>query len=187
MAATWHFGTGQVIAAAFAADESHALSLARLIAQPPADSRLKISWVSGPTMRVTIDAIDGQNYLNNLNLSLQIDPSLAPQPMPQSAPGTYQLTLPARRNPAIAIIRHDNQIIARTAIPGWYAPEFSAVGNDHAALESLARQTGGRIITPDDHGPIQFNWPGQEVRLTPWLAMAGAVFIAAGLFCWKRN
>jgi hypothetical protein len=104
--------------------------------------------------------------------------------IPQVAPGRYELTLPAPRTPAFAAV-HLDRVIDRAAIPGRYAPEFDAIGNDYDAMRRLAAQTGGRVIDPAWNKPLDLTFPVHEVPLTPWLTLAGGVVLLAALARWR--
>jgi hypothetical protein len=187
LAAMWHFGDGQVVAAAFAANQTEATALADLVAQPPRDPRLKVSWQSGPTIHVAVDAVDGSRYLNDLDLRIAIwdQSSVTRQSIPQTGPGRYELSLAAPGRPAIATVLQGGRIIDRAALAGGYAPEFAAIGEDRAALQALADSSGGKLIAPTQTTPIDFNWPPVPHPLTPWLSGAGAILLAAGLVAMK--
>jgi hypothetical protein len=184
LAALWRVGLGQVMAVSFAADSSLADSLSHLIAEPPRDPRLKITWRADKNLTVTVDAIDGTKYLNNLNLKFQI--SNLNFDVSQTAPGYYSLSIPAPREPTIAILQLDNHVIDRFAAPGRYAPEFDSIGLNLSNLTTLANDTGGQVIAPPQTTPIQFSWPHRQIDLTSPLAISGAICLAAALLIWKK-
>jgi hypothetical protein len=188
LAAQWQFGAGRVLAVGFDAI-TQADALANLIAQLPRDPRLNVSWDTGRELRVSVDAVDGKKYLNDLPLTLEIWDQISPasqQAIPQTGPGLYELTVPTPRQPAIATVKLDGRWIDRLALAGRYAPEFDAVGEDRAALEALAAHTGGQLIPPSQTTPIEFHFPLKAHPLDFWLAAAGAVLIGLGLIAWKR-
>jgi hypothetical protein len=183
LAAKWRFGAGQVLAAAFAAGPTQATALADLIAQPPSDPRLKVSWQTTPAINVTVDAVDGKRYLNDLDLQIEIwdQSSATRETIAQTGPGRYELSLPQSARPAVATVRQGDRILARHALAGRYTLEFAAIGEDRGALQSLANTTGGRVIPPDQDTPIDFNWPLIPHPLTPWFSGAAAILLLAGL------
>ncbi|MGH7214935.1 MAG: hypothetical protein ACREIT_09245, partial [Tepidisphaeraceae bacterium] len=193
MAAAWSVGAGQVAAAAFGANVAETTALAELVAAPPRDPRLKVTWESGPQLRVTLDAVDEQRYLNGLAATLEImaqDTSVTPtlpatQPVPQTAPGRYELWTSAPRAPSFAALRVGGRVVARAAVAGRYAPEFDAIGTDYVALRELARRSGGEVIEPTRTSPINFRWPPRRVALTSYLAITGASLVAAALAWWR--
>ncbi len=184
LAAQWQVGAGQVIAAAFPADSREVQAIAKLVEKPPRDPRFSIGIDAGSELRVSIDAIDGGRYLNGLSLSLEIS-GAAPQTIPQTAPGRYELTIPALRHPVFAAVRRDGAILRRIAVAGRYAPEFDAIGNNRARMEELARRSGGQVILPNHEGAIRISWPKDRVPLVSWLSAIGVLFIAAGLIRWR--
>jgi hypothetical protein len=189
--ARWQVGSGSVIAAAFAATPAEAAALADLVAKPPRDPRYRVTWDAGPKLHVTVDAIDGTTYLNDQVLVLELADADSPattlhrQPVPQTAPGRYELSAPAPRSPAFAAVRLGSRILDRIALAGRYAPEFDAIGNDHDALRELARRSGGEAIDARRTKAIDFHWPRRDLPLTTWLAAAAALMIAAGLWWWR--
>jgi hypothetical protein len=107
--------------------------------------------------------------------------------IPQTAPGTYTLSLPAPAAPSLATIAIEGRTIARHAIAGRYAREFYPVGNDRAAMHTLAARTGGEVNEPSDDRPIDFHWPRRTLPLAPWLAALGVVLLAGALIHWRRG
>ena len=188
LAARWQQGLGRVAAVAFAPTSAEAEAIARLVEQRPADPRLRVTWDAASMLRVTIDAMDGQTYLNGLRMELEIAEEAAAArrvAIPQVAPGRYDLTIESPRRPAVATVWHEGRAEDRTAIAGRYAPEFDAIGNDRATLARLAARTSGRIVEPGSAKPIEFNWPRQRIALMPWLSAAGFLLMGAGLLWWR--
>jgi hypothetical protein len=183
MAASWRVGSGTVTAIAFSPTSDIADALARLIAQPSRDPRFTTHCDPGAQLHITVDAADKGGYLNDLDISAEISEGADVQthPLPQSAPGEYEISLPAPRRPAIVTLRNQQHIIDRIAVAGRYAPEFDALGNNHATMRRLADQTGGAVIWPDDHHPIDFHWPRRDAPLTSWLSAAGALLVIFAL------
>ncbi|HEY7120667.1 MAG TPA: vWA domain-containing protein [Tepidisphaeraceae bacterium] len=199
LAARWSVGAeGTVIACGFAPDAAELEAMAKLAARPPRDPRFKVTWeTAGPRLGVRVDAADaGGRYLNDLRLRLAIsgeeDGSAAPpvvHEIPQTAPGRYELTLPpGPRARSFATLREGaggGRVIDRVAVAGRYAPEFDAIGNDYDAMHALAHRTGGAVIDRAWTKPIDLPLPRREVDLTAWLALAGALALAAGLARWR--
>lgn len=190
--ASWRFGAGEVAAVAFAASTAETVALANLIARPPRDPRFHVAWDAGRQLRVTVDAIDGKLFLNDQSLTLElVDAQEATTPttriLPQTGPGMYQLALPAPRHPIFASVRHNGRLLDQIAVAGRYAPEFDAIGNDHAAMHELANRTGGQVIDLRQSKPIDFHWPRRDLPLGSWLAGVGALFIALGLVRWRMQ
>jgi hypothetical protein len=188
VAANWHIGSGTVTAVAFTPDPNHIALLADLIGQRPHDPRFNVSWEESGKLRVTVDAIDGRTFLNNLNLELRLETSGTQQsfPLAQTAPGRYELQIDSPRANTIAGVAVGREIIARRAVAGRYPPEFEAIGNYHTLMQTLAAQTGGDVITPDHRGPIDIHWPAARMKLAPWLIFAGCVALATGLVITRR-
>jgi hypothetical protein len=188
--ATWNAGEGHVAATAFDAGNEQIESLAELVAQPPRDPRFAAIWQVGPVLGVSIEAIDGKKYLNNLPMTIRFLPTSGPgsiieQPVPQVEPGRYSVDVGAPRAPAIAEVAVGGNVIDRIAVAGRYAPEFDGIGNDHAAMRLLADRTGGDVISPAMARVIDFKWPRRMVPMASWFAGLGALLAAAGLICWR--
>lgn len=193
MAARWRMGTGEVLAAAFAADTTQALAMADLIAQAPRDPRLRISWDSGSVPGVRLDAVDNaeHRYLNNLEVTLELrgptgaDEAPRVLSVPQTAPGHYELEFEAPGAPCWAFLRQAGQLIDKMAVAGRHAAEFDAIGNNHKTLRELAARSGGSVIDIRQTSPIDFRWPERQVELETLMAAGGALFIAVGLLVWR--
>jgi hypothetical protein len=183
LAAHWRVGAGQVAAAAFAPTPPEVEALTTMIDAPPRDPRFAVSYTAGSQLDISIDAVDAGKYLNDLNVTLDVlDQSRQRRiSLLQTAPGRYEISLPAPRSPMAQIVRVNDQIIQRFAAPARYAAEFDAIGNDHAAMQSLADHSGGAVIPATQTTPIEFHRPTRRVPLISSLAALGAALIAAGL------
>lgn len=192
MIARWQFGAGRVMAAAYPMQANRAAALAELIEAQPADPRFTVSWDTADRLRVEVDAVDAQGYLNDLQLNLKLADADAPAnvriiPLQQIAPGRYAADQPSPRQPAIASVRLGSQILSRRALAGRYAPEFERIGIDRTPLADLAGRTGGRLIEPEDQRPINLPQVDRWRDLTTACALAGAGLLAAGLIIWRRR
>lgn len=184
MGAEWNVGDGRVMAAAFSPSPAATEVLAARIAAPPRDPRFHVTWETESLLRVTIDAIDGKTYLNGQ--VMEIDLGGSTHPIPETAPGRYELEIEAPRSPAIATLRAGGRVLERIALAGRYAPEFDAIGNDLPAMRDLASRSGGAVIPPNQGTPIDIHWPPQRVSMVPAMAIAGAFFIGLGLVMNRR-
>jgi len=187
MAARWNVGEGEVLAAAFDPPPAIAARLADLVSRPPRDPRFHVTWHTGPLLRAMVDAIGENDYLNGRRVTLEVSSAAdaVDRLMPQTAPGRYELAVPAPRSPGVATVRVDGRVVSRKAVAGRYAPEFEALGNDHAAMRELASLSGGQVIAPDFARPLDIRWPRHPLPLSSWLAAAGALFISLGLAWWR--
>lgn len=192
-AAEWAAGEGRVAAAAFRATPQDAEPFMRLVARPPRDPRLRITWDAGARLRVSVDAVDAQSGpLNGLPLMLERRDATGGEagaattmPIPQTAPGRYELTIESPRRATFATLRHAQLAVERIALAGRYAPEFDRVGNDRAAMRELAARTGGSVTEPTE--ARQFRLPLSEnvFRLASPLAVAAAACLALALLWWR--
>lgn len=192
MAARWMLGNGMVVATAFATPTDMGAALALKTARPPRDPRFSVVWLDPARPRVVVDAIEDGRFLNDLPLVLQLaaqsgsagDQSL---PIGQTAPGRYELSIEAPRNPTFATVTLGQTVMDRTALPTRYAAEYEHIGNNLPAMAELARRTDGAIVPPTQNTPVNFRFPPSTIPLLPWIAAAVAALVAAGLVFWRRN
>ena len=191
MIARWQFGSGTVVAAAMQSPPSLGSALADVTARPPRDPRFAVTWTTDETLMASVQAIENKTYLNSLPLVLQLihqdgsTPTVEEHPLQQTAPGRYDISLPAPRTPVFAILRLRDNIVDRMPVAGRYAPEFDAIGNNRGAMNELAKRTGGQVIEPNQIAPIQFHLPLHEISLVTFLSAVAAALMAAALVLWK--
>ncbi|MEA2736038.1 MAG: hypothetical protein QOE14_2489, partial [Humisphaera sp.] len=187
--AAWNVGAGAVISAAFSPSPAIAESLADRVATPPRNPHFRVTHDATRELRVTLDASSDTAYLNGLaprlELSLDATRSSDGVAMTQTAPGRYEASVAAPSRPMFASVWLNGRLLDRFAVAGRYTPEFEAIGNDLAAMNSIARATGGAVIDPGNIAPLQFGWPTRPIALAPYLAAAGAAFLLAGLVRWR--
>ncbi|MEA2708510.1 MAG: hypothetical protein QOF78_1111 [Phycisphaerales bacterium] len=188
--AAWNVGAGAVISAAFTPAGSIVEGLAERVATPPRDPRLRVTHDAARELRVTLDASSSESgYLNGLAPRLELSPDATRSSdaitMTQTAPGRYEIAIPAPPHPTFASVWLNGRLLDRFAVAGRYTPEFEAIGNDRPAMDSLARATGGAVIDPGNIAPLQFRWPTRPIALAPYLAAVGAAFVLVGLVRWR--
>ena len=200
LAAVWQAGEGRVAAAAFTLTDDERSRFVDTVARPPHDPRFSIRWsTQGDEIRVRVDAIGTDStsqpgYLNGLAITLDrsagspaaastlpTSDTGAHQRLQQTAPGRYELTIPASGVATVVTLRQGGEAIDRIALPGRYAPEFDEIGINRAALDQLASQTGGRVIEADEDRRITFPHSWQAISLSPWLAGAAAMLLLVTL------
>jgi hypothetical protein len=191
LGARWTIGAeGMVAAFGFSPTPAELDAIATRLARPPRDPRFTVTWDAGAKLRVRVDATTStasNANANGLALRLELTPpdgKSTTHDIPQTAPGRYEIRLPAPRTPTFAAVRSDH-LIDRAALPGRYAPEFDAIGNDYDAMRRLATQTGGRVIDPAWTKPLDIRFPTRGVALTMWLALAAGLLLAAALARWR--
>lgn len=190
MIARWQLGAGQVVATAFAMTPSDAARLADTIALPPRDPRFSVTIDSGNRLRVRVRAADGESHLNGLELQARLTMADTGQsnvtPIPQVAPGRYELDLPAPRQSVIVTVLHEGRPLDQAAIAGRYPPEFDGIGFDQERAAELATRTGGRLIAPEESGPIDLPMRIESRPIAGILTFAGLLLCAAALITGKR-
>jgi hypothetical protein len=185
MSAQWSFGAGQVIACAFETKSNELYAMADLVAARPRDPRFTVTCSDERALRVSISAVDGNRFMNGLHLTAGVGDA-SPAPIPQVGPGEYSIELPSSKSPSFVTLRRDNTILDRIAVGGRYAAEFDRIGTNRQALSLLANRTAGAVIEPSDHRRIHLPDPTRQISMAPFLAVAAAICIAAGLICLRR-
>ncbi len=187
-AASWNAGAGNVLGIAFQADADFVGEMAQTIARPPVDPRLRLTWQTGRPARLTIEARDGQRWMNDLKiaLSLSTDDGAKVVPADQTAPGRYEAVFEPPSRPTLAMVAVGGEILARHEIAGRYSAEFEHPGVDRASLEQLALRTGGLVIEPSKTTPIDFHFPVEDMPLGYWLSGLGALLAGIGLLRARR-
>jgi hypothetical protein len=187
LAAWWQVGNGRVAALAFdpmGHDQPMLDLMDATLTRPPRDDRFTIHW-SEQAGQVTVQIVadDKGKPFNDAALSLL---GTVSEPIPQIAPGEYALTFDAPRQAMVVAIAFNGNVIDRHALAGHYPAEFSAIGNNYANLHQLAKQTGGRLIGPADHSPIDLPRHLADISLTPLLCILAAGSIAGALLIMRR-
>jgi hypothetical protein len=192
LAARQSMGAGEVLATAFAPSADELEAIATRLARPPRDPRFTITWTAQSTLVVRADVAprsESSADRNGLALTLTIRPesggegqSLA---IPQTAPGRYEVTVDAPRVPSFAAVTLAGQALDQTPLPGRYAAEFDAVGNDYDAMKRLAERTRGGVVTSAHASQLTLPTPQAELSLTPHLALASAGLLAMALARWR--
>lgn len=161
-------GLGRIVTLAFEPDETLLKEIIAAIERTPSDDRIRPEMIGD---RLVVRASDG-TPLNQLDLKLVVDDRT--RKLEQVAPGRYEVALDRSSRPRVGRILLGDGEVGRVAIPARHAAEFDAVGNDHAGLESLAKQSGGEVKSFDSDGRIEFRSKSRMVRLD-------AVFLLFGL------
>ncbi len=189
MAATWRFGRGTVTAVAFSPDVQPVMDLADQTALKPRDPRYSVTWTTGANVSADVVAADEHRPLNDLHFTLDLtgDDGTRSVDIQQTGPGHYAGSLAASAQPSIATLSCSGLIVDRIAVPGCYAPEFTAIGNNHDNMQKLADQSGGEVIWPGDNGKLAFNWPPRDVPLAPTFSGMAVALIAAALLRARQN
>ncbi len=191
----WRVGAGQVTAFGFSPDEVLANELAGLVRTPARDPRLKVEWTIGSTVGVSVRGIANGRFVNGLALSLDLQ-AMADAPsdgrptgmaLKQTAPGEYDVRFDAPERDTLATVRLGHATVDRRVIPARYPREYDRIGNDHAAMSTLAGQTGGRVIGVREISPLDPPLRHHRIGLDAWLAALGALSLAGGTLLLVRR
>jgi hypothetical protein len=191
MAAQWPYGAGAVLSAAYAGHRDVVQLLAMRMRRAPRDPRFLIQIDPAPDLTISVDAHDQGRFLNQVPLSVELlptdgSPVNAPRlPLDQVGPGQYRATLEPPSSPVIAVIRHQDGILARLPVAGRYAPEFAAIGNDYTAMKTLADRSGGAVISPAQAAPLDLPAAVRPVDLTTPFLVAAAALLSLALLRWR--
>jgi uncharacterized membrane protein len=168
----------------------------------------------GASVRVQVRARDAKyQALDNAAVTLKVTRAGAPveeAPITLTAeastsePGLYEASYIPRESGGYrleAAVANDSGAAAGTAATGWTsdlaAAEFRDLKPNRALMEQLARQTGGRVLTPEELDTFARDLPAQRAPVTeswtrplwhtPWMFLfALACFVGEwGLRRWK--
>ncbi|MEZ0267091.1 MAG: VWA domain-containing protein, partial [Phycisphaerae bacterium] len=192
LAARQSVGAGEVLATAFTPTPDELEAIAARLARPPRDPRFTITWDAGSRLTVRVDVAprsEGSADTNGLAPTLSIRPESGSEiqslAIPQTAPGRYEVAVDAPRLPSFAAVSLAGQTLDQTPLPGRYAAEFDAVGNDYDAMKRLAEGTGGEVVTSVNASLLKLPTPRTELSLTPHLALASVGLLALSLARWR--
>jgi Mg-chelatase subunit ChlD len=163
--------------------------------RPPEDPNRQVTVkIEGDRARITLDAQTGaelpdRHYLNFLPTeAVLVEPSGAQQrlPLPQVAPGRYEATVPVQADGVYTLTatQTDPTTGERSVQSGGfvvpYSPEYGLTGTDQNLLESLARRTGGKLISdPSEAFTHTLPSVGAPRPLWPLLMIALAILVVA--------
>lgn len=191
LAGRWNIGSGEVVACGFVPTAQEWEALAALVARPPRDPRFAIRWEAAQRLKVRVDATRDGAAWNGLEFEVEVvgeeGPVRAARKVPQTAPGRYELSLPAPRERGFATLRQAGKVLDRIPVAARYAPEFDAVGNDYEAMRALAQRTGGLVVDSSVHRGLELPFPPREVAVSRWMGLAGAVFMMLALAWWRMG
>ena len=149
--------------------------------------------IEGDKARLTLDAQTGaeqsdRQYLNFLpSQAVVVDPGggQTSVDLPQIAPGRYEATVPVHADGVYTLTATQtedsgNQAVVSSGFVVPYSPEYGLSNTDQAALDALARHTGGKL-TSDPNEAFVHTLPsvGAPHPLWPWLLAAVAILLVA--------
>jgi Mg-chelatase subunit ChlD/uncharacterized membrane protein len=201
----WQYGLGRVMAWTSDAKNTWAANwlewpefgrfwaqLVQRTDRPPEDPNRQISVnVQGNQAQITLDAQSGtdpsdRQYLNFLpTQAIVVDPTggQTTLPLPQVAPGRYQATIPVQSDGVYTLTATQTDANGDAAVQASgfvvpYSPEYALTNTDQTLMESLARRTGGRLISdPGDAFGHTLPSVGAPRPLWPWLMALVALLL----------
>jgi hypothetical protein len=163
--------------------------------RPPEDPNRQITVnVDGAQAQITLDAQTGadqadRHYLNYQSTqAVLVDPSGAQSTlqMPQVAPGRYQATVPVQSDGVYTLTATQTdpntgeQAVQSSGFVVPYSPEYGLTSTDQSLLQTIARHTGGGLITdPNDAFAHTLPSVGAPQPLWPLLLLLTAVLLVA--------
>lgn len=161
-------------APALAADGAFSSSLLRVLRwlQLRPGSHDTTVTAEGGQLFVTVDAVEGGEYLNNRNLTARFGGNLTE--LNQVGPGRYEGVLPAGGQGTL-LVTDGNDIVARESISRAGA-EFNR-GTGEALLAQLSSRSGGNVLASLDGYQPDLGTRGRPVWHWPLLA-AFLLFLA---------
>ncbi len=162
--------------------------------RPPEDPNRQVTVkIEGDHARITLDAQTGaelpdRHYLNFLPTeAVLVEPSGAEQrvPLPQVAPGRYEASVPVEADGVYTLTATQIEPTGERSIQSGgfvvpYSPEYGLTGTDQNLLESLARRTGGKLISdPSEAFTHTLPSVGAPRPLWPLLMVALAILVVA--------
>ncbi len=150
-------------------------TVARWLEIPETPYALSVSPDGG---LVTVDAVEGNQYRNNLALQVRVgSETIALQ---QTAPGRYEAALPKNAEGSLALLSR-GVLLERRSLSSQNR-ELETTGGV-ALLRQIASATGGRFLEN-----LEGYIPAQQVSrlsLAPWLALLALLILVTEL-AWRR-
>lgn len=134
----------------------------------------------GAEMVVTVDAVEGGDYVNNARIEARHDGRL--MFLEQVAPGRYSGRLPWTGGTGEVVLVSEGEVVARTRALGP-DPEYADV-DGAALLTNVALRSGGRVVQPGELYEAQL--ATDRRHLWPYLAVAGLALFMLELV-WRRR
>ncbi len=127
----------------------------------------------GDELGISVTAAQAGSALNGLRLAVDVaaDGLVRKGECRQTAPGRYEANVPCPPRAAAAVaVRSDGATVWRGSAASLYPPEYRRLGADRAALERLARLTGGRAVAAEKvQQSLAESYRRRLTDLWPWL------------------
>ncbi|MBV9582690.1 MAG: VWA domain-containing protein [Chloroflexi bacterium] len=204
----WQYGLGRVMA--WTSDATNVWSanwldwpdfskfwaqLVKRVDRPPEDPNRQVSVsIDGSQARITLDAQTGSDQADRHYLNFQptqaviVDPTGAQSTvqLPQVAPGRYEASVPVQSDGVYTLTATQDdpttgeQAVESSGFVVPYSPEYGLTDTDQSLLQSIARHTGGGVITdPGDAFAHTLPAVGAPQPLWPVLLLLAAMLLVA--------
>ncbi|MBV9324896.1 MAG: VWA domain-containing protein [Chloroflexi bacterium] len=169
--------------------------LVKRVDRPPEDPNRQVTVsIDGDQARITLDAQTGaeqpdRHYLNfQPTQAVIVDPNGAQSTvqLPQVAPGRYEASLPVQSDGVYTLTATQtdsttgDQAVVSSGFVVPYSPEYGLTGTDQTLLQTIARRTGGGLISdPNDAFAHSLPSVGAPQPLWPLLLLLTAILLVA--------
>jgi len=169
--------------------------LVKRVDRPPEDPNRQVTVsIDGDQARITLDAQTGaeqpdRHYLNfQPTQAVIVDPHGAQSTvqLPQVAPGRYEASLPVQSDGVYTLTATQtdsttgDQAVVSSGFVVPYSPEYGLTGTDQTLLQTIARRTGGGLISdPNDAFAHSLPSVGAPQPLWPLLLLLTAILLVA--------
>jgi Mg-chelatase subunit ChlD/uncharacterized membrane protein len=167
--------------------------LVKRVDRPPEDPNRQITVsIDGDQARITLDAQTGaeqpdRHYLNfQPTQAVLVDPNGAQSTiqLPQVAPGRYEATVPVQSDGVYTLTATQTdpttgeQAVQSSGFVVPYSPEYGLTATDQTLLQTIARHTGGGLISdPSDAFAHTLPSVGAPQPLWPLLLLLTAILL----------
>ncbi len=169
--AIWQVGLGRVAALGFAVPPARVAEVAVILEGAAGASGYAIEWRDGPELVITVTSLAEEAGEPDVLVQRGVARFMAER----TGPRTWTVRVPAPREPGVAAVVVDGDVVERRATAGRYAPEFE--------LEPMSLATLEQHLPADGHEVIPLSaladWsPPRRYRRLP---LAGALALLAAL------
>jgi hypothetical protein len=191
MMAEWRVGLGRVVAMAMPEQESGVDWSDAAWAGVRLDTTREVEWLRD---RVRVDAVEESSDASRgrpvSGLQLEWTDGRVRRSLVEVAPGRYEAMLEPEAEmrtdrvtggvgSRVVTVAEGDRVLSRRALSEMPPKEFAAVGLDRAALERVARESGGSVRDWAS-GKIVFKRVNRSIRLDVWTGLLSILFASVG-------